>query len=301
MKKRCTESGSRVSRGDGRFVGRLAVQVLGQDVGAAAHRQKGLLGDPRRLDRDVGRRVADPQHQHPLAAQDVRLAVVMDMHLLPGELLRPRKRRFGPARVPVVPVGDQHGAVAIDLPLLAGIDGHLPLPVHRLDLHHLGPEPDLLPKPEVIDVVVEVGGDLKVIRVVRVVRRHRIGPIGHQPPRGVDVQRPIGGRHPVVVFKPPVPPDLRALLKAVERNPTSVQDLTRSDPRTPGSDDANLRTGHTSQSMRSRSRGGAGAPGARGVLIFAPELHRGSHKPTRRKSQQAEGAPAPPRSPTTRR
>ena len=60
-------------------------------------------------------RVADAQHQHPLALQHVGLAVVVDVDLLAGELLGAGEGRFGPARVPVVPVGDQHGAVAMGL------------------------------------------------------------------------------------------------------------------------------------------------------------------------------------------
>ena len=57
-------------------------------------------------------RVADPEHQHPLAAQHVGLAVVVGVDLLAVELVRARERRLGPARVPVVAVGDQHRAVA---------------------------------------------------------------------------------------------------------------------------------------------------------------------------------------------
>ena len=45
----------------------LPSRYLGRIVRAAAHRQEGPLGDPRRLDRDVGGRVADAEHEHALA------------------------------------------------------------------------------------------------------------------------------------------------------------------------------------------------------------------------------------------
>ena len=92
-----------------------------------------------------------------LPAQHLGLAVVVDVNLLALELVRSREGRFGPARVPVVPVGDEHRAVAMRLALaLRVLDGDLPLALDGLDAHHLGAKPDLLPQPEVVDVVVEV-------------------------------------------------------------------------------------------------------------------------------------------------
>ena len=41
------------------------------------------------------------------------VVVVVRVHLLALELVRARERRLGPARVPVVAVGDHHRAVAL--------------------------------------------------------------------------------------------------------------------------------------------------------------------------------------------
>ena len=48
-----------------------------------------------------------------LPTQHVGLAVVVDVDLLAGELLRAGEGGLGPARVPVMAVGDQDGAVAL--------------------------------------------------------------------------------------------------------------------------------------------------------------------------------------------
>jgi hypothetical protein len=245
--------GQRQHRDDGvaGLVDRFAVDVLGQHVGTAAHRDEGGVCDPRRLDGDVGRRVADAEHEDPLAREDVRLAVVVHVDLLAAELLGPRESGFGPTRVPVVPVGDEDGAIAIGLLVAVSVgDGHLPLPLDRLRAEDLGAEANLLAEAEVIDVFVEIGGHLEVVRVVRIVIRHRQRLEGHHPPRGVDVQRAVRRRHPVVVFEAPVPPDLRALLKAVERNPACLQNLAGDDAGGARPDDADLRGGgHGAQSI----------------------------------------------------
>ena len=194
MNKRRTDIGSLLVDRRRGFVDRLAAEELGDDVGAAAHRQEGLLADPRGLDGDVDRRVADPEDEDALADQDVGLAVVVDVDLLARELLRAGEGRFGPARVPVVAVGDEDGAVALRAPLAGGIlEGDLPLPVdgHRRD--HFGAEGDPLAQAEALDVVVEVLGDLPVAGVVGVVGRHREGAVGHQLAGAVDVQRAVGG------------------------------------------------------------------------------------------------------------
>ena len=78
----------------------LALEVLGDDPGPATHRQEGRVGVARALDRDVGGGVADPEHQHALAVEDVGLAVVVGVQLLAGELVLAGKRGLGPARRP---------------------------------------------------------------------------------------------------------------------------------------------------------------------------------------------------------
>ncbi|HEX4687006.1 MAG TPA: hypothetical protein VH228_09490 [Nocardioides sp.] len=103
-------------RGVGEVVGRRPEQVLRDHPRTATHGQVGFLGMTARLDRDVGGRVADPQHHHALALEDLRGAVVMRVQLEPRERLGARERRLRPARVPVVTVGDQ------DVVVVTGLD-----------------------------------------------------------------------------------------------------------------------------------------------------------------------------------
>ncbi len=101
----------------GQVVGRHAEHELRDDVSTAAHRQVGLVSHPRRLDRDVARRVADPQHQDALALEGVGGAVVVRVQLGAGERVAARVGRLGPARVPVVAVRDDDVAVDAGLRL----------------------------------------------------------------------------------------------------------------------------------------------------------------------------------------
>jgi hypothetical protein len=166
---------------------------------------------------------------------------VVDVDLLALELPRAGKRRLGPARVPVVAIGDQHGAIAVALAVaVARLDRHLPLAVNWRDAEHLGAEADLLAQGELIYIVVEVASDLEVVRVVRIVIRHRVGLVGHQPARGVDVQRAVCRGEFIVVFVAPVAAHLGALLEAVEGDPASVQHLARGDAGGAGTDNADL-------------------------------------------------------------
>ena len=62
------------------------------------------------------RRVADPEHEHPLALEHVGRLVVVDVHLLALEAVLAGKRRLRPARVPVVAVGDEDRVVGRPTP-----------------------------------------------------------------------------------------------------------------------------------------------------------------------------------------
>ena len=69
---------------------------------------------------------------------------------------------------------------------------------------------------EVVDVGVEVLGDVRVVREVGIRRRHReVGEL-HPLARRVDVQRAVRGRHPVAVLEHPVAADAVGGLEAVE-------------------------------------------------------------------------------------
>src|SRR5205823_6119312 len=87
---------------------------------------------------------------------------------------------------------------------------------------------------EVVDVGVEVGGDLRVVGEVGVVGGHRVVGVGHALARGVDVQRAVGGRQAVLVAEDPVAADPVALLEAVEGDAPLVQGLGGGDARRAG-------------------------------------------------------------------
>ncbi len=236
--------------GVGEVVGGHPEHELRHDVRTAAHGEVGPRRDPRGLHRDVGRGVADAQHQHAFPGEGVGGLVVVRVDLRAGEGLGAGERRLGPARVPVVAVGDHDVLVEEGLRLRrlavrvarADGDGVAPAPLRAgpegLDLDHLGAEPDPVAQAEVVHEVVEVRGDLPVARVVRQVLGHRVGGVLHQLPGGVDVQRPVGRGQPVVVVVAPVAADLAAHLEHVDLDAAGGQHLGGGDARRAGSDDA---------------------------------------------------------------
>ena len=121
-----------------------------------------------------------------------------------------RKGRFGPARVPVMAVGHDQGVVLAYLALaVAALDRHLPHAVRAArGMLHARLKGDVLAQPEVVDVVVEVLLDVRVMGKVRIGAGHRIVRVGHPLARDVDEQVPVGSRHPVAVAKHPVAADL---------------------------------------------------------------------------------------------
>ena len=176
------------------LVDRLAEQVLRDHVRAAAGGEVGLARDEARLDRDVHRRVAHPEHDDGLVAEEVRVVALVvvrvDLHAL--EVVGAGERRLGPARVPVVAVGDDQRVVAMrravverDLPHAVGP------PRGVLDA---GLEADAVADAEVVDVVVEVARDVRVVGEVGIRLRHREVGVLHALARGVDVQRAVRRR-----------------------------------------------------------------------------------------------------------
>lgn len=97
------------------LVDRFAEHVLRQDPDALPRRQIRALGDVGGLDRDVHRRVAHPQDHDALAGEDRVVDVGVRMQLAAVERVCSWERRFGPARIPVVAVGDQQRVVAAAL------------------------------------------------------------------------------------------------------------------------------------------------------------------------------------------
>jgi hypothetical protein len=162
--------------------------------------------DTRGLHRDVGRRVADAEHEHvPVDEALVGLAVEVGVELIAGEALLAGEGRRGKLRIPMVPVGDHDRVIGEST---AVVERHSPAAVALGgDERDIRAKADPIAKAEVVDVVVEVTGDLAVVGVVRKVLRHRIARLLHHLAGGVDEQRAVGGRQPVVVLVAPVAAD----------------------------------------------------------------------------------------------
>jgi hypothetical protein len=246
------------------LVERAAEQVLGHDPCPAASGQVGVGGGVGRLDGDVHGGVAEVEHDDVLAGEDRAVAVEVRVQLLARERVRAGKRRFGPARVPVVAVGDEQRPV---LARLATLERDLPdavfAPARALDA---GLERDPLAQAEVIDVGIEVGPDLRVVGKVGVGGGHREVRVLHARARAVDVQVAIRRGHAVAIAEHPVASDLIGLLEAVERNPALGERLGRHDAGGAGAEDA--------RAKRSRSRPGPSA--ARGIGLVFNRLAQGS-------------------------
>jgi hypothetical protein len=210
-------------RGRRERVERLAEEVLGDDPRAAAGGEVRVARDLAGLDRDVHRAVAHAEHDDVLVLQEVVVDVVVRVHLHALELVGAGERGLRPALVPVVAVGDEQHVVVLRL---AGVGRDLPRavgqPLRPLDARVEG---DAIAKAEVVDVVVEVRGDLVVAREVGIRLGHREVRVGHPTARRVDVQEAVRRRHPVLVAEDPVATDAIGLLEAVERDAALVQSL----------------------------------------------------------------------------
>jgi hypothetical protein len=221
--------GERDARARGERVERLAEQVLRHDPRAAPGGEEGVRRDLARLDGDVHRRVAHAEDDDVLALQRLVVDVLVRVHLHALELVGARERGLGPALVPVVAVGDEQHVVALGL---AGVGRDLPRAVGAaVGLLDAGLEADAVAEAEVIDVVVEVRGDLVVTREVGIRRRHREVGVLHPLARRVDVQEAVGGRHAVLVAEDPVSADAVGLLEDVERDPAGMECLRGRDAR----------------------------------------------------------------------
>jgi hypothetical protein len=110
----------------------------------------------------------------------------------------------------VVPVGDQQRVVAV---VFAVVERDLPDAVGPpLGMLDAGPEADPVADAEVVDVVVEVLRDVRVVREVGIRLRHREVRVLHALARRVDVQRAVGRRHAVGVAPHPVAADAVGLV-----------------------------------------------------------------------------------------
>jgi hypothetical protein len=129
----------------------------------------------------------------------------------------------------MVAVGDEQRVVAAHLTAVE-LDAPSAALLARGALHR-GLEGDLLAEAEVVDVLVEVRGDVSVVREVGIGLWHRVVGELHARTRGVDEQVAVCRRHAVLVAVHPVSADAVALLEAVEGNAALVQGLGGRDSR----------------------------------------------------------------------
>ena len=96
-------------------VERAAEEVLRDHPGAAPGGEEDVGRDERCLDGDVHGGVAHAEHDDRLVAEEagVLAGVVVRVDLRAGEAVLARERRLGPARVPVVAVGDEQRVVGL--------------------------------------------------------------------------------------------------------------------------------------------------------------------------------------------
>ena len=216
----------------------LGADVLGEDPGAAAGGEVDRGAVVAGVHRDVHRAVAHAEHDDPLAVELALVLVVVGVDLLDLRAVGAGEGGLGPAHVPVVAVGDEHRVVAVGL---AGVGAQRVDAVGvALDVLDAGLEADAVAEAEVVDVAVEVRGDLRVVREVRVVGRHREVRVLHALARRVDVQRAVGAAHRVLVAEDPVAADAVGLLVAVERHAALVQRLGDGDAGRAGSDEGDV-------------------------------------------------------------
>ena len=203
----------------------------------AADRQRRAASAVGGLDGDVHRGVARADDEDVAILELVAGAVVVGMDLLARE--RARVAGLGPAGIPVVAVGDHHRVIGAGMRPDRAVGRHQPAAGRvGLDPRHPRVEGDRVPEPEVVDVGLEVGLDLVVAGVGRIVRRHREVGERHARARGVDLEGLVAGGLAVGVVEEPVASDGAAHLEAVEGDPRQVERLGGGQARRARSDDA---------------------------------------------------------------
>ena len=137
-------------------------------------------------------------------------------------------RRVGPARAPVVPVGDDERVEGVRLAVV-GLDAPAPARLADRALDG-GAETQVGPQAEALDVGVEVLADLDVIGEVRPLARHRQVRELRARPAGVAVQGLVGRRQAARVVEHPDAADPVAALEARHVEPRPGAGLQRGQP-----------------------------------------------------------------------
>ena len=216
------------------------------------------------VDGDVAAGVAGTDDQHPLAGEDVGVAVAAGVHDLAVEGPLERRHR----RLAQRAVAQQHRRVALGAGAVGAGAGHQPLLARwiRVRLHrgHLGAEADLLAQAEGVGEVAEVAVQLAVAGVVGHLLAHRelgvrrgglggdeVGRLVHRAARPVDV---------------PQPADVVGQLVADRRDAVALQGAQGGQPGGAGADHGAgevLVVGQVSHGRLLRWRSSGGSSGAR--------------------------------------
>src|SRR5699024_1626438 len=209
---------------------------------AAPDRQVDAARPVRPFDRDVHGRIAGPDDDHIASVELIAASIVVGVDLVTVEVTR--ICGVGPTGVPMVPVGDHHVIVMPGFETGLRHDVDVPTAATAAaDVCDLSVEGDRVTESEVLHIVAEVGEDLIVAGVVRVMLGHREVRERHARAGGVDLQGLVAGADAVGIVEEPGSADLAALLEAVEGNGRGVEGLRGRDARGPCTDDADLRQG----------------------------------------------------------
>ena len=213
--RRTSQSG--IHFGRHALVRRCAVDVFGEDPHPAPRRDEQLLRDRllRQLGGDIHRRIAHADHEHASPTHVMRLErrqIGMGMHLDAVERAREirgctdpsdgRCRRTARHRSRVSPF-DSATCHSASLPRTARFT--LVFSVMSFA------------QAEAVDIGVEIVGDLRMVRIVGIIRRNRKILELHAMLRGVDVQRLVAGAAAVGILVDPIAADHARHLEAVER------------------------------------------------------------------------------------
>ncbi len=228
------------------LVDRPAAEIAWQQRIAAAQAVECCRRMTRALAGDIEARVATADDQHAATGEYVGRFILRRVEQPAVELAR----IVGPARIPIVPVGNYDAPI---LSLLSTDERHQPAASglvtpcfpRRLDRLHAGVELDVVIKLKVIRVAPQIPPDHFLIRVIGIVRRHReVGVLGErlrrdQPRRAVDA----AGRCAVV----PIATDVILAFETVERDAGRAEALGDREARRARAEDAELLRGGSSR------------------------------------------------------
>src|SRR6266705_2311051 len=133
------------------------------------------------------------------------------------------KRRLRPARIPVMAVGYQQGAVAMGRTILKG--DLPPTFLQRLGSSNGGLKTNMWLDVEVFSIIVEVLGNVSVMGENWIMVGHRVVGVLHALLRGIDEERFVSAGHAIGVLIEPIPTNAITRLIAVKRDAMVLENL----------------------------------------------------------------------------